>query len=435
MSSGQPSARPITDDEAEAATLGACLLATSQIEPLTVEVGLRAEHFYRFAHATVWTAMTALTDDAQPVDVLTVARRCEATSDQAPGDDWSRFIDQLTGNVPSAGNAAAYARRVLEVWRWEQSRRSHLEALAAVDARDRGALDAAEQAATRLLADGGGEHLTDPKAGAAHMIGWLEEKPERGLPLPWPQLERAPVRLRPGHMTVLGGWTSSGKSAMASTLAAHVGRNGHHVVIWDNELTREERWARHVTSQTGVNYNSIVDRDVRPQDVGRVVEALRCLPFGVVDAHGWSAQEIARHVRQVKPALAIVDHFHALPGVSRTDEADAAVQVLVAAAGQAKCHVLLVAQLNQARNDKVGRPPPVLRDLRGTGNLSALPSNVIFVHREEEELRGDDDRPLGRAHMLESGHIDVAKQRGGAPVTVAAVFDDHRLRWLEEVPA
>jgi replicative DNA helicase len=429
------SATPIADHEAEAATLGACLLATSQIEPLTVEVGLRAEHFHRPAHRTVWAAMAALTDDAQAVDVLTVARRCEATSDQAPGDGWPRFVDKLTGDVPSAGNAAAYARRVLEVWRWEQSRRSHLEALAAVDARDRGALDAAEQAATRLLADGGSEHLTDPKAGAAHMIGWLEEKPERGLPLPWPQLERAPVRLRPGHLTVLGGWTSSGKSAMASSLAAHVGHKGGHVVIWDNELTREERWARHVTSQTGVSYNSIVDRDVTPRDVPRVVEALRNLPFGVVDAHGWSAQEIARHVRQVKPALAIVDHYHAMPGVSRTDEADAAVQALVAAAGQAMCHVLLVCQLNQARNDKVGRPAPVLRDLRGTGNLSALPSNVIFVHREEEEVRDDADRSLGRARMLEAGHIDVAKQRGGPPAVVAARFDEWRLRWLEEATA
>jgi replicative DNA helicase len=428
-------AAPITDYEAEAATLGACLLATSQIEPLGVEVGLRAEHFHRIAHATVWAAMAALSDDGQPVDVLTVARRCEATGDQAPDDDWARFVDRLTGNVPSAGNAAAYARRVLEVWRWEQSRRSHLEALAAIDARDRGALDAAELAATRLLADGGSDHLTDPRAGAAHMLGWLEEEPERGLPLPWPQLERAPVRLRPGHLTVLGGWTSTGKSAAASTLGAHVGHKGHHVVIWDNELTREERWARAITSQTGVGYNSIVDRDVQPRDVPRVVEALRTLPFGVVDAHGWSAMEIARHIRQIRPALAIVDHFHALPGVSRTDEADAAVQALVAAAGQAHCHILLVAQLNQARNDKVGRPAPVLRDLRGTGNLASLPSNVIFVHREEEEVRGDDDRPLGRAQMLETGHIDVAKQRGGPPMTVAARFDEYRLRWLEETPA
>ncbi|HET7305320.1 MAG TPA: DnaB-like helicase C-terminal domain-containing protein [Segeticoccus sp.] len=426
-------ARPIHDVEAEAAVLGACLLSGRAVEPLSSEVGLRPEHFWRSAHRAVWQALTALADEGAPVDPLTVARHVEhdGTVD-APEQGWAAFVDELTSRVPSPGNAKSYATAVIEAWRWEQSRRAHLDALSAVSSRDEGALTAAEQAASSLVADTPGEHLLDPERAAAHMLDWLDRPRTGGLPLPWPKLART-LRLRPGHLTVVAGWSHIGKSLWVDTLASHVGRKGHRVVLWDNEMPKEERWAAQITRDTGVPVESIVDGKVTDRDKPKVLDALKQLPFVVAECPGWPAEQVARHIRQVKPDLAIVDHFHALPRVAKTEDADAAIQALVAAAGQARCHVIVVCQLNQERNKQTVRPAPVHRDLRGTGNLFNLPSNVVFVHRDEEELRDEDGTNLGRSLTTDEGTIDVAKQRGGRRDCVSARFDEWRLRWLEAV--
>lgn len=122
----------------------------------------------------------------------------------------------------------------------------------------------------------------------------------------------------------------------------------------------------------------------------------------------------------------MVDHFHALPNIGNTEGADHAVQTLVTSAALADCHLLLVAQLNQTRNVNAARPAPVLRDLRSTGQMYALPNNVLFVHRDDEE------DAAGHFKAGASGHLDVAKQRGGELGVVQVHFNDRRLTFLEE---
>lgn len=421
---------PIADRDAEQAVIGCCLLSGRIVEPLHTDIGLRPVHFSASTHGAVWAAMAAMIGtDTQP-DAVTLTAALDG--EPAPPTGWRELLDLCASMVPSAGNAKAYALRVVEAWRWEHRRRAAVSMFAAIDERDDAAVARAVSETEQVAARSVDRHLTDPAELGEHVAGWLMEPREPGLSLPWPSLERL-LKLRPGHTTTWAGWTNIGKSQAADQLAAHTGRSGGHAVLWINEMSREERACRQVVRDTGVNYNHLVDGRVADADATAALGALRSTPFGVVECHGWPALEIAQHIRAVRPDLAVVDHFHALPDVGRTDRADEAVSALVASAAQAGCHLLLVAQLNQSRNQGACRPAPVLRDIRGTGNLFNLPDNVVFVHRQEELLTDTESgESLEQSRITESGHLDIAKQRGGRMGLVVEVeWDPARLRFLE----
>lgn len=418
--------------EAECAVLGAILLAPNCLRGLIVEEGLRPEHFYRDKHRLIFAAMGAMSDTGQHVDVLTVTAHLDAsrTLDAVGG---KAAIDALTGGVPGLGGVRRYAQIIIEAWRWRQRLISTFEQQAAIHVEDEAAFDRALQQASELVALDTDESYVDTVALADHMCEWLEQTPDVGMPVPLELSKLGEmVRLRTGHVTVIAGWSHHGKSLLSQMLVAEMGSKGHKAVIWTNEDTTEEIVARHFNRVTGVPAVQIADRKLTPAQTDKIAKELGHLPFGVQPCFGWDATQIGRHIRQVRPAVAVVDHFHALPSVSRTEDIDAAMQTLVAAAGQTPCHLFVVCQLNQSRNQNVVRPAPVGRDLRGSGQIYALAHTVLLVHREEEELMDDDNRPLGRSVQLENGHVDVVKNKAAGTLgAVPIIFDAHRLRFIE----
>ncbi len=416
---------------AEQSVLGAALLAPKCLRSLIVEEGLRAEHFYRDRHRAIFAAMAAMSDAEQAIDVLTVtaALRSAGTLADIGGP---AAVDELTGGVPGLGNVRSYARIVIGEWRWRQRLTASYEQQNAIATRDDAAFDVALAQASALVALAAEESYVEPADLASHMFDWMKAAPDDGLPLPRELSTLARIlRLRAGHVTVIGGWSHHGKTLLSLMLAATIGEQGHRAVIWTNEDTQEELVARYVNRVTGVPAAAIGDRRLSADQMRRVVATLATLPFGVQSAAGWDATQIARHIRQTRPVVAVVDHFHNLPNVGKTEGIDEAMQTLVAAAGQTSCHLIVVCQLNQSRNQQIVRPAPVGRDLRGSGQLYALAHNVLMVHREEEELEVD-GRRMGRAVQRENGHIDVVKNKAtGRLGAVPVVFDERRLIFVE----
>ena len=65
---------PPHNEEAEASVLGAILLTEQALDGVLLEVGLKADHFYRPRHGRIFEAMIRLKEKAEPeaVDALTV---------------------------------------------------------------------------------------------------------------------------------------------------------------------------------------------------------------------------------------------------------------------------------------------------------------------------------------------------------------------------
>jgi replicative DNA helicase len=429
---GPPIITPPHHLEAEQSVLGAVLIAPNCLRSLIVEERLRPEHFYRDTHRHIWTAMMAMSDRGDHVNVLTVTNELEQQGvlAQAGGP---AAVDALTGAVPGLGGVREYARLVIDRWRDRQRLTSAYEQIAAIANHvSEEEYEVALQKATSLVALTAEESFVDPDDLTRHMWHWMDEPVDHGLPVP-PELASLAkrVRFRTGHVTVIAGWSHHGKTLIASQFAAWMGAKGHKAVIWTNEDTPEELAARHYNRVLGIPAARIADRDLDQAQIKRIVDAGR-LPFGVQPCYGWDATQIGRHIRQTRPAVAVVDHFHNLPGVGKTDGADNAMQALVAAAGQTPTHLIVVCQLNQERNKTVVRPAPVGRDLRGTGQIYNLAHTVLLIHRQEEEEQDPNGVRLGRAIQCEEGSLDVVKNKptgklGAVPVR----FDQARLRFVE----
>src|SRR3954454_11267056 len=88
--------------EAEESVLGAMMLSESAINPVVLDVRLRAEDFYKDQHRRIFSAILRLEGDGETVDALTVAESLSqhAELDSAGGRD---YVHGLSATAPAPG--------------------------------------------------------------------------------------------------------------------------------------------------------------------------------------------------------------------------------------------------------------------------------------------------------------------------------------------
>lgn len=428
--------------DAELSVLGGILLSDKALRPIVDEEGLRPGHFYRERHRLIFQAMCDMFEaaerpDEHVVDVLTLTEflREKGQLEEVGG---KAAVDELTGGVPGLGGIRKYAQIVKLHAEKRQTLSAAYEIQAGILNHDDEQVERGRRALDQLVLPAPGQaHLVEAADFSDHMWKFLTAKREPGFPLPWPGLNRTLSLLR-GHGTVFSGWTSVGKSQASFQLLAHIGRKvpTARCVAIITEMTPEEHGSRQLVRDTAIPYDTFMDGDINSAkniDHARLVRALKEMPFGCIGAHGDSVDTICRLIRQIRADVVLLDHFHAIPDVSRSEDASNAVAKLLAAAAMANCHLIIVAQLNRGRDDTNKKPPPTLRDLRSTAALEQLPSNVVFVHRESVEIPTDDgtDDATPKYEFGDTGYLHVAKQRGGQTGIVPVTWVPDRLYFLE----
>ncbi len=102
---------PPQNIEAEESVLGAILLENDAVNAVLEVAGV--DDFYRESHRQIFQAMVDLADRNQPVDAITLtdSLRGKGVLEQVGGP---AYIAELAMRVPTAANAAYYARIVRE---------------------------------------------------------------------------------------------------------------------------------------------------------------------------------------------------------------------------------------------------------------------------------------------------------------------------------
>src|SRR2546428_13442333 len=97
--------------EAEESVLGGIMLDNAAIDRVIGVV--QPEDFYRGAHRKVFRAMVDLTERSEPVDLITLSETLKARGELAEAGG-AAYLAELTERVPTAANAAHYAKIVRE---------------------------------------------------------------------------------------------------------------------------------------------------------------------------------------------------------------------------------------------------------------------------------------------------------------------------------
>jgi replicative DNA helicase len=420
--------------EAETSVLGAVLLTEQALDGILLEVGLRADDFYRPRHQLIFGAMVRLKEKAEPeaVDALTVCDDLKRSSqlDEAGGEG---YVHSLPTVVPAVGNVLHYARIVKEyalLRRVLVATRDIQEEVLGKSANPRDLIERAEKTLFQIGHDDGKGEMRSIEEVLHEEIDKLEALSRQdvgltGTPSGFNDLDDVTGGFQPGNLVVLAARPSMGKSALATNIAENAAvKHGRPVALFSLEMSETELAHRFIASQARLSSDELrkgrVKGDRWPK-VLKAVEKLAAAPLYVDDSSDIGILEIRSKARRLHArqelGLVIVDYLQLMRPDGRTDSRVEQIgqisRGLKILARELQIPVIAISQLSRAVESR-NPPTPMLSDLRESGQIEQDADLVMFIYRDE--YYNDESERLGEADVI------IAKHRNGPIGKVVLTF-------------
>ncbi|UED70741.1 DnaB-like helicase C-terminal domain-containing protein [Brevibacillus sp. HD3.3A] len=391
----------ISDLQAEQSVLGAVFLDQNSLDAVGF---LEPRDFSVPRHQKIFEVMRYLHAANVPVDIVTVTSEYLKFGkiDDAGG---ATYLTELARSCPTAANVAYYAGIV----RSKALRRRGTEAgvkisgLYAEDfASDEEYFAAIESIVSELRPQG-----------VRKMMGFAESEDDYFTHLTTPaefvlsgfkNFDEWAKGLWRGWLYVLAGRPSAGKTAKLLQMlygVARQHRNGKShkdagaVLLWSQEMGREQIYDRWMAMTTGVNYNRIKSKNLDFEDLGKIrhrYEQMKKYPLFVQDSAGVTIDEIRGTARQFKKqygkigAIA-VDYLQimSIPQKRGESRAEAIGRVTTAAkqlARELNCPFILLSQMTR---DSENAAKPQLSHLKESGSIEQDADVVEFLWHDPDD--------------------------------------------------
>jgi replicative DNA helicase len=421
--------------EAETSVLGAVLLTEQALDGILLEVGLRADDFYRPRHQLIFGSMVQLKEKAEPeaVDALTVSDHLKRAGqlDEAGGEG---YVHSLPTEVPAVGNVLHYARIVKEyalLRRVLVATRDIQEEVLGQSGNPRDLIERAEQTLFQIGHDDGKGEMRTLEEVLHEEVDKLEALSRQdvgltGTPSGFSDLDDVTGGFQAGNLVVLAARPSMGKSALATNIAENAAvKHGKPVALFSLEMSESELAHRFIASQARLSSDELrkgrVKGDRWPK-VLKAVEKLAAAPLYVDDSSDIGILEIRSksrrlHARQ-ELGLVIVDYLQLMRPEGRSDSSrveqigqiSRGLKILARELG---IPVVAISQLSRAVESR-NPPTPMLSDLRESGNIEQDADLVMFIYRDE--YYNEESERLGEADLI------IAKHRNGPIGKVVLTF-------------
>lgn len=400
------------DPEAELTLLASVLEMPQQIQRLLAHEQLEPQHFYNETYGTVFGSLVAVVDRGEQLTRVTLRSELER---QNVGDP-EQILSTITSQIPDFSGTGPYARRIRDLHRRRQIK---LAAQLLLEAADTGDPDRLADAEALLTSPEETERTTWTGRDLAEIyFDRMDQPAAEAFSWPFSDLDKWTGGLRRRQIVLIGGWTSNGKSVLYDQVLEKLAAQGLTVHSYINEMSVDERMDRTVARLSGVPFGDVYGRRMDGDQKASVLASLSEVRVGMTECAGWTAAEIARHIRWNRWDVAGVDIIHEIAHREERDLAEIA-QTLRAAAKQTGCALVACVHLNDNRVTTPQRPRPVLRDVRGSGMLVRGADVVLLVHRDDDE----DGVPTNEGLLL------AAKIRNGQPNVMGLMFEPNHMRF------
>ncbi|HEX5543052.1 MAG TPA: replicative DNA helicase, partial [Micromonospora sp.] len=434
---GQFDKAPPQDLAAEQCVLGGMLLSKDAIADV-VEI-LKSDDFYRPVHATIFGTVLDLYGRGEPADPITVAAAL-ADSGDLGRIGGAPYLHTLIASVPTAANAAYYARIVAEraVLRRLIEAGTRIVQLgygtAAGAGRD---VDDVVDMAQQAVYDVTERRVNEDFAVLAEMLQPTLDEIEAvgaqggvmaGVPTGFTDLDRLLNGLHPGQLIVVAGRPGLGKSTASIDFARNAAiRHNCASAVFSLEMSKVEIVMRVLSAEARVPLHVLRSGQLSDDDwtklarrMGEISEA----PFFVDDTPNMNLMEIRAKARRLKQRhdlkLIVVDYLQLMTSPKRVESRQQEVAELSRGlkllAKEVECPVIAVSQLNRGPEQRTDKRPQ-LSDLRESGSIEQDADVVILMHRDDYY---DKESPrAGEADFI------VAKHRNGPTDTVTVAAQLH----------
>ena len=408
-----------SDPAAERAVLAAVLLDASGAEGALwrARAIVRAEDFADPRHGLLWECVCEVGDRGEPIDIYTLSaalRRRERLNTVGG----VAYLGELTDQIPTLAHVEAHAKIVADA---AVVRRTLDAARALVMRGARGASRGELLGAAREVLEAAS---SEEDAGLLPLDLGLEEEEARfaatGTPEGLVSTGLASVDealaggLWAGQLVVIGARPAVGKSALALLMACEISaRTGQAVVFASLEMPRRDLAMRAAALRVAaqgepIDLMAIRTRRLSEDDAIRYQRALhdlRGLPLLLSDRSSVTVTQIRAMALRAKAraghvAAVFVDYLQLLtpetPRDNREREVAEASRALKALAGELRCPVVALSQLNRKATER----RPTLADLRESGAIEQDADVVGLLHQDER----------GRMLLVEKQRNGVAPQ-------------------------
>ncbi|MEP0203724.1 MAG: replicative DNA helicase [Halioglobus sp.] len=419
--------------EAEQSVLGGLLLSAEAWDSVAETVA--PSDFYRPDHRLIFKQIAKLAEAAEPVDVITVADKLEASGelDAAGG---LNYLAELAKNTPSASNIRAYGQVVNE----RASLRKLIEAAQDIaesgfnpEGRTSGELiDEAERLIMQISEQGpkaGGPKEVNPLLqGAVDRIEELFNSGGdiTGLSTGFTDLDGMTSGLQPSDLVIVAGRPSMGKTSFAMNLVENaVLAQDKPILVFSMEMPAEQLVIRILSSVGKIDQTRIRNGKLEQEDwpkLSAAVSKLKDVPLFIDDTAALTPTELRSRARRIhrehgQLGMIMVDYMQLMQiagsSEGRTAEISEISRNLKAIAKEFKCPMVALSQLNRSLEQRPNKRP-VNSDLRESGAIEQDADVIMFIYRDE--VYNEDSPDKGTAEII------IGKQRNGPIGTARLAF-------------
>ena len=405
--------------EAQINVLGSMLIDSEVVGPLLHR--LTAEDFIEGRYRNIFLAVKRLQSQGKEPDPLLV--------NDALGGNYREILAGLMECTPTSANAMEYAavlhRAALQYHLSELG-----EQLAAAAA---SSLDEARTVAdkiTSLACEKPGVRITDLRQCYEEFLDRHAEGKKPAY-FTWgiSALDER-IYVEPGDFTVLGGYPSAGKTALALQMSFHIAEQ-KRVGYFYYENNDKKLFDRVVAHKSKVSFKKIKRFDLQEEDFEQIVavqNALTAPALEFVDASGMTAADVRAMALSRRYELVVVDYLQKIPssrgrrGLSdfeRVSEVSGDLQNLGRQTGTA---VLALSQLSRPKAGGVQEPG--MHAFRQSGQIEQDADVALLLYKEA----GKDQKT---ARVLKIGK----NKEGEANLAMRMYFDGDTQSFSRVFPA
>ena len=423
---------PPQNIEAEQSILGSILLDNQALNNV-LEI-LSVKDFYNEAHRRIFAATIELSDRNEPCDLITLTNILK-NNKQLDAVGGMAYLASLVDNVPSAANAAYYAKIVKEkailrmlIGTATEILKNSYDTSAEIDQ----VLDKAEHAIFEISENKIRPAFFPIKDIIKDSFKTIERLYERkalitGVPTGFEKIDDLTSGLQKSELIIIAGRPSMGKTAFALNIASHAAvEMGLPVAIFSLEMAKEQLAMRMLASEAKVDSHRLRQGRLGETDWPKLTIAagrLSDAPIFIDDKPAIMVLEMKAKARRLKAEsgleLIVLDYLQLMRGGgnrdSREQEISEISRSLKALAKELNVPVIALSQLNRKVEDRTNRRPQ-MADLRESGAIEQDADLIAFIYRDELYNKSEDNPEKGMAEII------IGKQRNGPVGTVKLAF-------------
>ncbi|GAB5466098.1 MAG: replicative DNA helicase [Candidatus Kapaibacteriales bacterium] len=427
---------PPNSREVEIAVLGAMMISKQALNK--AENLIFADVFYYPSHKYIYEAMSSLSAQSKPVDLITISEELKRKGILEKAGGYST-IAGINSDTPSANNVEQHCFILLEKYlkRMMIDTASGMLENAFDETKD--ALDEIDEAESKIfeLAEKRfRKSYRSIKELSFETYGKIEEainnkgKTLGGVNSGIAELDKLTGGFQNSDLIIIAARPSMGKTALALTFLKNATlKYKKNVAFFSLEMADEQIVKRLVSSHAFVPLQNLRTGEISTAEQKRIVDAFGDISSANIyidDAMALTVNELRAKCRRLKAEknidMILIDYLQLMnvPGMEQNREREIAIisQSLKQLAKELEVPVISLAQINRAVEGRQ-RKIPMLSDLRESGSIEQDADIVMFVNRAEyyDIERYEDGTPTEN-----TAELIIAKQRNGPVGHVRCAF-------------